>query len=140
MSTFIMRWNPGISSSKIGDYRNARKKWPDGFCGDWSIYEWEKAHEGDEYVMVRVGEGANGIVYHGVFLSEPYEGKDWAGTDKKRHYVDITIEHPCDPDHPMVSIEQLSAAIPEINWAKGHSGEMLTDEQEKLFWDNFSFV
>ncbi|MGM9841816.1 MAG: hypothetical protein ACI31D_06415 [Candidatus Limisoma sp.] len=135
-----MRWNPGISSSKIEDYRKARKKWPEGFYGDWSIYEWEKAQRGDEYVMVRVGEGANGVVYHGVFLSEPYEGKDWAGTDKKRHYVDISIEHPCDPDHPMISIEQLSAVIPEINWERGHSGEMLTEEQEKIFWDNISFV
>ncbi|MGN0228780.1 MAG: hypothetical protein ACI4BH_03120 [Muribaculaceae bacterium] len=140
MSTFIMRWNPGISSSKIENYRAAREKWPDGFCGDWSIYEWENAKKGDEYIMVRVGEGPNGVVYHGVFLSDPYEGNDWAGTAKKRHYVDITIEHPCDPDHPMFTIEQLASVIPEINWAKGHSGELLTKEQEERFWDAFIFV
>lgn len=94
MKTYIMRWNPGISSSKIERYNEAREMWPDGFYGDWSIYEWEDAHKDDEYYMMRVGEGANGIVYHGRFLSEPYEGKDWAGTDKIRHYVDISIEHP----------------------------------------------
>ena len=139
MATYIMRWNPGISSSKIEDFRAARAKWPQGFQGDWSIYEWEEADEGDKYIMVRVGEGPNGVVYHGEFLSEPYEGKDWAGTAKKRHYVDITIEHPCDPDEPMISIEQLEAVLPEIEWRRGHSGELLTDEQEKKFWETFMF-
>ena len=139
MSTYIMRWNPGISSGKIEDFRKAREKWPEGFCWNWSIYEWEDAHEDDEYIMVRVGEGPNGVVYHGRFLSEPYEGDDWAGTAKKRHYVDITIEDSCDPDEPMISIEQLEAVLPEIEWRRGHSGERLTDEQEKKFWESFMF-
>ena len=134
-----MRWNPSISSSKIEDFRKAMEKWPKGFCGNWSIYEWETADEGDNYIMVRVGDGPNGVVYHGVFLSEPYEGKDWAGTSKKRHYVDISIDSPSDPDHPAISVEQLEAVLPEIEWRKGHSGQLLTDEQEEKFWDNFSF-
>ena len=41
MST-IMRWNPA-SSSKISAFDAARKKWPEGFRGNWSIYEWEHA-------------------------------------------------------------------------------------------------
>ena len=139
MSTFIMRWNPCISSSKIEDFRAAREKWPIGFSGNWSIYEWEHAKEGDQYIMVRVGDGPNGVVYHGEFLSDPYEDKDWAGTDKKRHYVDITIEDPCDPDHPMITIEQLESALPEINWREGHSGQLLTDAQERILWDTFRF-
>lgn len=134
-----MRWNPGISSSKIEDFRKAMEKWPKGFCGNWSIYEWETADAGDKYIMVRVGDGPNGVVYHGVFLSEPYEGDDWAGTSKKRHYVDISIDSPCDPDHPSITVEQLEAVLPEIEWRKGHSGQLLTDEQEKKFWGNFSF-
>lgn len=132
-----MRWNPSISSSKIEDFRKAREKWPYGFCGNWSIFEWEEADEADRYIMVRVGDGPNGVVYHGIFLSEPYEGDDWAGTNKKRHYVDISIMDACDPDEPMITIEQLEAILPEIEWRKGHSGERLTDEQAKKFWDAF---
>lgn len=137
MSTYIMRWNPAISSAKIEEIRDAIKKFPNGFYGNWSLYEWEDACIGDEYIMVRVGDGPNGVVWHGDFESWPYLDKDWAGTDKKRHYVDLTIEDVCDPDHPAVTIEQLEAAIPEINWRKGHSGELMTDEQEILFWENF---
>lgn len=129
MSTYVMRWNTGISSSKIENFRAARMKWPDGFCGNWNIYEWQEAHAGDTYVMVRVDDGPNGVVYHGWFLSDPYEADDWAGTSKKRHYVDISIEHPCDPDHPSATIEQLEAAVPEIEWRRGHSGQLLTATQ-----------
>lgn len=139
MNTFIMRWNPGISSSSIEDFRAAKEKWPDGFQGDWSIYEWEEAKMGDKYIMVRVGEGPNGVVYHGEFLSAPYEGNDWAGTAKKRHYVDITIEHLCDPDHPCITIEQLENVLPEIEWRRGHSGELLTEAQAQKFWETFDF-
>lgn len=129
-----MRWNPGISSSKIEGFRLTREQWPEGFCGDWSIYEWEDAGMGDRYVMVRVGEGPNGVVYHGVFLSDPYVDKDWAGTSKMRHYVDISVVDPCDPDAPCVTVEELEEVLPEIEWRKGHSGELLSDEQARKLW------
>lgn len=87
--------------------------------------------------MVRVGKGPNGVVYYGSFLSDPYEGEDWAGTDNKRHYVDISVYPLCDPDNPAISIEQLNAVLPDIEWHRGHSGERLTDEQEKRFWEAF---
>lgn len=136
MSTFIMRWNPAISSSKIDRFREAMRKWSQGFCGNWSIYEWENAHEGDLYIMVRVGDGPNGIVYYGEFLSEPYEDSDWAGTSKTRRYVDISIRRPSDPDTPCVSIERLEEILPEIEWRRGHSGQLLTKEQERQLWGN----
>ena len=131
MNTYIMRWNPSISSSKIEEFREAMDKWPGGFCYNWSIYEWEQAKEGDEYVMVRVGDGPCGVVYHGTFLSNPYEGGDWGGTAKKRHYVDITVENACDPDMPCITMEQLETAIPEIEWRRGHSGQLITPEQAR---------
>ena len=138
MSTYIMRWNPDISSSKIADFRAAREKWPNGFCCNWSIYEWENADINDRYIMVRVGNEPTGIVFLGVFLSEPYEDDDWAGSSKRRHYVDIAIDQSCDPDQPMITIEQLETVLPEINWRKGHSGELLTDEQAEKLWDYLS--
>ena len=137
MATYIMRWNPSISSCRIEDFREAMAKWPQVFRSNWSIYEWEEADMGDRYIMVRVGDGPNGVVFHGIFLSEPYEDDDWAGTDKKRHYVDITIDDPCDPDEPCFTVEQLEAALPEIEWRKGHSGQLLTEEQAERFWDTF---
>ena len=135
-----MRWNPAISSYKLETFRKDIAKWPNGFQIDWSIYEWEDAEEGDAYIMVRVGEEPNGVVFSGIFLSVPYENDDWAGTSKKRHYVDVTVEPPFDPDFPSITAEQLEAVLPEINWRKGHSGQLMTKEQESKFWDAFSDV
>ena len=51
-----------------------------------------------------------------------------------RHYVDITCEDALAPDlRPYATIEELEEAIPEIDWRKGHSGQLLTEEQaEKI--------
>ena len=132
--TYLLRWNPAISSFKMEAYKSALSEYPDGFGMDWSIHEWEEAKKGDQYYMLRVGEGNTGIVFYGEFTSDPYVGGDWAGKGKVRHYVDITCDDALDPDlRPYATIEELKKAIPEIDWQKGHSGQLLTDEQaEKI--------
>lgn len=134
MATFIMRWNPGISSANLDNYMEARNTFPGGFRWNWSIFDWEKAKAGDNFYMLRVGEGANGIVYEGEFLSDPYEGSDWAGTDKKRHYVDIAVWNPADADKPWLTSDELEKVLPSIDWRKGHSGELISKEDaDKLY-------
>lgn len=51
--------------------------------------------------------------------------------------MDITIEEPCDPDEPMITIEQLESIIPEIEWRRGHSGVLLTPEQAQKLHEAF---
>jgi len=53
--------------------------------------------KGDLFYMLRVGGDNDGIVFQGDFISEPYEDKDWAGTTKKRHYVDIGCYNLAEP-------------------------------------------
>jgi len=129
--SYLLRWNPAISSFTMDAYMDAINQYPGGFTIDWSVYEWEEAHAGDWFCMVRVGEGETGIVFVGDFISEPYEDKDWAGQPgKKRHYVDLDCWYPVNPeDGPLVSMKELQEAIPEIDWNHGHSGVLLTDEQ-----------
>ena len=128
--TYLLRWNPAISSFKMEAYKEARETYPGGFGMDWSIHEWEEAKEGDLYYMLRVGEGNTGICFYGEFTSNPYVGGDWAGKGKIRHYVDINCDDAVDPDgRPLATTEELQKAIPEIDWQKGHSGQLLTEEQ-----------
>lgn len=82
--TYLLRWNPTISSFNLDDYRDVLSKYPGGFSGmNWSVYEWEKAHKGDHYYMLRTGDDKAGIVFRGVFTSDPYPGEDWVGNGKK---------------------------------------------------------
>ena len=133
--TYLLRWNPLISSFKLEEYREVLSKYPDGFAGmNWSIYEWEDAHIGDYYYMLRTGDDKAGIVFRGVFTSEPYKGEDWAGKGRERYYMDMECYDcvPADEQSP-VGIDVLEKNIPSINWRRGHSGELLSeDDAEKL--------
>ncbi len=138
--TYLLRWNPAISSFKLDDYRKATTECPDGFGFDWSIYEWDDAHENDRYYMLRTGDENAGIVWRGIFTSEPYEDEDWARQGKRRYYMEMDC-YDCIPANqkPPIDIELLEKEIPEINWRKGYSGQLLTKEiTDKLnkLWDN----
>lgn len=104
------------------------------------IYEWEKAKKGDCFYMERLGDEGRGIVIRGQFTSDPYLGEDWAGTSKKRYYVDIDCFDASPADgQPHITVEELKSILPEINWDKGHSGQLLTEGQaQKLeeLWDS----
>lgn len=142
--TYLLRWNPTISSFKLETYRQATIECPDGFGFDWSVYEWENAQKGDRYFMLRTGDENAGIVFRGIFTSDPYEDKDWAGQGKQRHYMKMDC-YDCVPadQKPPIDIELLEKEIPEIDWRKGHSGELLSEETaDKLndLWNNTFLV
>ena len=128
-STYLLRWNPGISSFKLDEYRHALSECPKGFGFNWSVYEWENAHEGDRFYMLRTGDEYAGIVFRGVFTSNPYAGDDWAGKGKPRHYMDMFCQD-CQPadERPPINIDVLEKVIPDIDWRRGHSGQLLTKE------------
>lgn len=129
---FLHRWNAGISSFTLEEYRALRQTNPDGFMLNWSIWDWEQVREGDEYFMMRVDGDHPGIVFYGDFYDEPWEEESWRGDGKMIHYMDIVCRKPGLPDNPLLSLEQLNEAIPEIDWLHGHSGVLLTREQGEI--------
>lgn len=128
--SYLMRWNPSISSFTEKDFEECVENMVHGmFRINWSIYEWEEARRGDLFFMMRVGDDKAGIVFSGQFISDPYPGDDWAGTTKRRMYVDMIITNSVEPGAvPRVSLEKLQETIPEFDWAKGHSGALLPED------------
>lgn len=128
--TYLMRWNPSISSFRENDYEKCIENMVHGmFRMNWSIYEWEEARIGDLFYMIRVGDDKAGIVFSGQFISDPYPADDWAGTTKRRMYVDMICTNPVEPGaKPRISLEKLQKAIPDFEWSKGHSGALLSEE------------
>lgn len=132
---YLMRWNPSISSFTDEDYNECFENMVHGmFRMNWSIYEWQEARRGDLFYMLRTGDDKAGIAFNGYFLSDPYTGDDWAGSTKRRCYVDMICQDAVEPGEvPFVSMERLKEAIPEYDWEEGHSGVLLPDEvTEKL--------
>lgn len=132
---YLMRWNPSISSFTDEDYNECFENMVHGmFRINWSIYKWQEARRGDLFYMLRTGDDKAGIAFNGYFLSDPYTGDDWAGSTKRRCYVDMICQNTVEPGEvPFVSMERLKEAIPEYDWEEGHSGVLLPDEvTEKL--------
>lgn len=133
--SYLMRWNPKISSFKEADYEECVAHAENGtFRLNWSIYDWQEARRGDMFYMLRTGDDKTGLVFSGQFISDPYPGDDWAGTNKRRMYVDMVVYNFIEPGAaPRISIDKLQAAIPSYEWAKGHSGALLSEEEvEKI--------
>lgn len=133
LHTFILMWNPAFSSVTM-DYHLYCIENFDEEQFNWSVYEWEKAHIGDRFYLVRVGEGKTGIVMSGVFTSEPYVAGDWnrQRNSKQIHYMDMQPNFIVNPETmPIITTAQLQEAIPDFEWSRGHSGTLLTDEQAR---------
>ena len=128
--TYLMRWNPSISSLTEKDYETWVENMQNGmFFTNWSIREWEEARRGDCFYMMRVGDDKAGIVFNGQFISDPYPDEDWNGSTKRRMYVDMVCTNPVKPGEvPLLSLNTLQKTIPGFNWAEGHSGVLLPDE------------
>lgn len=124
---YLMRWNPSISSFTEKDYEKCVANGM--FRMNWSIFEWEEARRGDIFYMMRVGDDKAGIVFNGQFISDPYPDDDWAGSPKRRMYVDMVCATSVESrKEPIISLEKLKENIPDFDWSKGHSGVLLPNE------------
>ena len=130
--TFIMRWNTDISNYTLSEFEDAMEDFFDeGFYYDWSILDYQKAHIGDKFYMIRTGEGANGVVMRGTIIGTPYPDEDWSGKGRKVYYIRMNLTNMIHPEKTplLLTTDELTKAIPDFNWKEGHSGEILSDSQ-----------
>lgn len=133
MKTVIFKWNPAFSSYSMMHYLNflnGIREYKE-FDYNWSVWNWQEIHKGDRFFMVKVGMyGQTGIVASGEVTSEPYKDEDWSGKVRETYYVDFQPDVLLNPDAlPILSCRELERAIPDFEWARGHSGLVLTDLQ-----------
>lgn len=141
MATYVLFWNPAFSS-----YNKERFEddfWDEFGVGNWSFYEYEKIQPGDKFYMVRCGEGNVGVVMKGVILTEAYESRDWSPKNRPNiHYADIYQNFTINPfkDVKLLTPQELTKEIPDVNWFGGHSGRLLSEEDAKkldALWDKY---
>lgn len=150
MNTFILKWNPAISSYGMDRFDDdfhfgwKKKIIEDPFTWEfnWSVWDHDKAHKGDRFFMVRVGDGENnGIVMSGTFCSEPYQSEDWSGRGRTTFYMDMILDIVIDPKSDKVlPSSRLEKYLPSIEWTKGHSGLIIEPEDalslEKIWYNH----
>lgn len=143
-NVFLLRWNPAISSYSLADLDKDMNDYAQGYWDfnfNWSVYEWEKAHKGDRFFLLRVGEGNTGIIAAGRFTSEPFKDDDWAKKDREVYYMNMEFEAIFHPERSaIITPEELEKEIGGVNWRSGHSGELLEKENAtklELLWRDF---
>ena len=143
-NTFLLKWNPAISSYTMERLDSDMGDWADGYWADdfdWSVHEWQKAHKGDRFFMVRVGEGNTGVFAAGRFTGEPFKGEDWQEKEREVYYMPIEFEAVFHPERAdIIPTEELERELPHIDWRKGHSGIMLDAEDAvrlELMWRDY---
>lgn len=143
-NTFILRWNPAVSSYTMERLDSDMEEWAKGYWPydfDWSVHEWQRARKGDRFFMLRVGEGNTGIFAAGRFASNPELGEDWAGKGREVYYADLDFEAVFHPERSeILSIEELEREFPEVAWRTGHSGQRIDVEvadRLEIAWRDF---
>ena len=113
--TFIMRWNSDISNYKLSKFEDAMGDFFDeGFYYDWSIWDYQKAHVGDRFYMIRTGEGKEGVVMRGTIIGTPYPDEDWSGRGRKVYYIRMSLSHMVHPEKTplLLTVEDLNYWCP----------------------------
>lgn len=113
--TFIMRWNSDISNYKLSKFEDAMGDFFDeGFYYDWSIWDYQKAHVGDRFYMIRTGEGKEGVVMLGTIIGTPYPDEDWSGRGRKVYYIRMSLSHMVHPEKTplLLTVEDLNYWCP----------------------------
>lgn len=143
-NTFLLRWDPALSSYTMGRLDEdmahwANGEWYDNF--DWSVHDWQRARKGDRFFMLRVGEGNTGVFAAGRFTSDPFVGEDCSVKGREVHYMNMEFETVFHPERAeIITTEELRAELPEIEWCGGHSGVMLdaeSAERLELMWRDY---
>ena len=141
MKTYILFWNPAISSYKLENFQKEMEELGNVHM-NWSVWEHENACAGDRFFMVRCGSGKTGICMSGYFSSDPYRDEDWSGRGRVTYYMDLEPDYMINPDYlPILSTLDLVRDIPGFDWNGGHSGRLLDAKHaEKLeaIWKKFT--
>ena len=129
MNTFILRWNPNISSYKMETHLEVVShakmgNVPQRF--DWSVFEWQKVKDGDMVILLQVGTDDDGIAMIGKIKGKPEADKSWRDDGSKDHYVYIEIFDAYNPsEFKELLAENFESDFDKIKWHKGHSGELI---------------
>lgn len=122
MKTVIIKWNPLYSEVSMFDlwsdiralnfgrlYSEDARRWPIGHQ--------QEVSQGDEFFIVKLGFGPQGIIGHGFVCSQSIPQKRDVGLEKNRYYVEVEFSTLINPATlPILTVEDLYQAIPTCDW------------------------
>lgn len=135
--TFILRWNPEISSYTLNmfkkDYSKTvydnRFEFPVEM--NWSIYDHKSLSKGDEFFMFTTGDDdASRLVMHGFFSSGIYRDENWNTKSYRSSicYADMDVDFAVCPDcEYAIRVSSIRDRVGTYDLGHGHAGVVLDE-------------
>jgi len=132
MSTYLFTWNPKYwPQDKFDEFF---LKYQTGEILRWSCGNTKKINVGDDFFLIKQGEGSKGIIGSGTIVSEPYHGIHYqiekSERGEKALYVKIKFEYLSHSDS-VVPILRHELDEPELSsniWGTQGSGKTIPPE------------
>lgn len=144
MKTFIIKWNPELSSLSLKDFKGAfRKAQRDDTLMEatWNLCDHEKAKEGHRFLLLRVGDKSCGVVASGYLASPPYLDAYHKETGKPSYYCYVKLDAILHPTKVKpLSTDLLQQCMPKVEWNEGESGILLPSKYESVIenlWESY---
>ena len=117
MKTFIVEWNPQESSFGLEDFSHAISSMEFGDL-PWMFRRRCGIRSGDNFYLVKVGDGLEGIVMKGFFRTQPeaYSGDADGGF---RTFLRPTFMIDVRRNENIIRKEMLSSSLPALPWGDG---------------------
>ena len=124
-ATFLLTWRPERWQWRtlVRDIADIASGTPIEFR--WSANGTRKAAPGDAMFIVKQGDGQRGIFARATAISEVFVAPHWekalAATGETSQYVRVRCTELLDPFGPILAIEQLQDAAPDVTWSPRRS-------------------
>lgn len=137
MNTYILRWNPAVSSYKKESHLDLISQLKEGRIPtqfDWSVREWKNLKKNDFFILQQVGTENDGIAMIGKFAGECEEGDSWRRDGTRIHYAFLWIMDAFDCyKENVLPANRYEKLFPKIKWHGGSSGVLVEEKTaEKL--------
>ncbi len=141
MKSYLLSWNPkhfnngGEGSSKGQLVYNVGEKI------EWSCHS-KQVKQGDIVYLIKLGDGARGIIAKGVVTKSSYMGECWKDESKQRSYIEFELQglrNTC--EQGLVPFVLLQNACPEQQWSIQSSGIQIREQYQSAvdeFWQQGS--
>lgn len=125
MKTVIIKWNPLYSEVSMFDlWSDIRHLSCGTFCGEnekrWPIAHQHQVSLGDQFFIVKLGYGPQGIIGHGIISRNPLTKRKETGLEPDTYYAGVEFSTLINPATlPILTIEELQDAVPTYDWTSG---------------------
>ncbi|MGB0945080.1 MAG: AAA family ATPase, partial [Marinomonas sp.] len=141
MKSYLLSWNPKHFSNGGEGSSKGQLVYKVGEKIEWSCHS-KQVKQGDIVYLIKLGDGARGIIAKGVVIKSSYMGKCWKDESKQRSYIEFELQglrNTC--EQGLVPFVLLQNACPDQQWSIQSSGIQIREQYQAViddFWQQGS--